>query len=546
MNGGEALVETLVRHGVDTAFAVPGESYLAVIEALRARQDRIRVVVNRHESGASFAADAYARLTHRPGIAFVTRGPGATNAAIGIHTARQDSNPLVLFIGQVPTNELGREAFQEIDYHQMFGAMTKGVFQALSPSEVAPLTGRALALAVDGRPGPVVVALPEDATEGDAAPPAIPAPTPRPSHEPDGEAIAKAAALIEQARRPVVIVGEMINFEQAHGALNDFLEATGAGLVSAFRRQGIVATRHPAYLGHFGLALLPYQKEFWAEVDLVVAAGSRLDGATTMDFTLIRRDQALIHIFPERAVVAVNYPEVGLDADLGPALAALNAAFKSPPPAARLAWRDKQHERYTAWAAPDGAKAHGAVNLAAVTRAMGEALPADATLVNDAGNFASWLHRYYPFADWRAQVGPAVGAMGYGIPGALGAQLARPDKIVVAVTGDGGFLMTGHEMVTAVEQNLPITAVVCDNGAYGTIAMHQVRRYGADSRYAVDLKSPDFAAAARAWGAAAWSVTETAAFAPAFEAALSHDGPSLVHVKIDRRDMSAFDLKAEE
>lgn len=544
MNGGRALVETLLRYGIDTAFALPGESYLEVLEALRQAQNQIRLVINRHESGVSFAATAYGRLVNKPGVAFVSRGPGATNASIGIHTARQDSTPLVVFIGQVPTEELGWEAFQEIDYHQMFGPMTKGVFQALLPSEVAPLTARALELAVEGRPGPVVVVLPENVTEAEVANVDIPEPQPRAPHTPDAEAIAQAAKLIDEADHPVVLAGEMINFELAHEALRAFVEKSGAGLVAAFRRQGILPTSHPAYLGHFGLALMPYQSDFWKEVDLVVAAGTRLDGATTMDFKLVRDDQTLIHIFPDRAVLESRGADLAIDSDSLPALEALTAALGAPSDE-RLAWRDEHHDIYTRWALPDGARTIGPVDMTEVMRVLAERLPQDATVVNDAGNFATWLQRYLPFSDWRGQLGPAVGAMGFGVPGALGAQLARPDKTVVAVAGDGGFLMTGQELVTAVDQNLPIKVLVCDNGAYGTIAMHQFRRHGAEHTYGIKLKSPDFAAAARAWGAEAWTVAETAAFAPALDAALTHRGPALIHIKTDLRDLAATGLKME-
>ncbi len=543
--GGQALVETLISHAVDTVFCLPGESYLGVIEALREHQNEIRLIVTRHESGASFAACAHARMTNRPGIAFVSRGPGATNAAIGVHTARQDSTPMVLFIGQVPTDQIGREAFQEVDYHLMYGPLAKGVMQALLPGEVADITQKALALAIDGRPGPVIVVLPENVTTGECRNKEIPAPVPRPAYGAEPEAIARATELIDEARHPVVIGGEMVNFEAANDALEGFLEASGAGLCAAFRRQGVIATDHPAYLGHFGLALTPYQKEMWDEVDLVIAAGNRLDAATTMDFKLVSREQLLIHIYPDNAVLRVNAPDVALKSDCGAALEALSKAVAAPPPQERVAWRRRMREKYEAWAVvPDGT-ALGAVDMNRVMAILGEKLPADCTVTNDAGNFATWIHRFLPFRHRQAQVGPAAGAMGFGVPGALGVQLARPGKTVVTLVGDGGFLMTGQEMVTAVEQNLPIKVIICDNSAYGTIAMHQTRRFGAEGRYGVNLKSPDFAAVARAWGAAAWSVTRTEQFAAALDAALAHGGPALIHVKTDLRDLTASGLKLD-
>jgi len=544
--GGQALVETLIGHGVDTAFCLPGESYLGALESLRAHQNEIRLVVTRHESGASFAACAHARMTNKPGIAFVSRGPGASNAAIGVHTAKQDSTPMVLFIGQVPSHQIGREAFQEVDYHMMFGPLTKGVMQALVPGEVADITQRALTLAMAGRPGPVVVVLPENVTTSECKDEEIPAPEPRPAYAADDDAIARAAEMINQSRHPIVIGGEMVNFEAANEALETFLEASGAGLCAAFRRQGVIPTDHPACLGHFGLAFAPYQKEMWDEVDLVIAAGTRLDAATTMDFGLVSREQLLIHIYPDRAVLDVNAPDVSLKADCGTTLTALSKALKkTPPPEARLAWRRAQRVKYEAWATPPEGAALGDVDMNQVMATLGAKLPDDCTVTNDAGNFATWLHRFLPFKHRQAQAGPAAGAMGFAVPGALGVQLARPGKTVVALVGDGGFLMTGQELVTAVEQNLPIKVIVCDNSAYGTIAMHQVQRFGSENRYGVNLKSPDFAAAARAWGVEAWSVMETAQFAPALDAALAHGGPALIHVKTDLRDLAASGLKLE-
>ena len=543
--GGQVLVETLIAHGVDTAFCLPGESYLGVIESLRDHQNEIRLIVNRHESGASFAACAHARMTNKPGIAFVSRGPGASNAAIGVHTARQDSTPMVLFIGQVPTHQLGREAFQEIDYHIMFGPLTKGVMQAFTASEVTEITQKALALAMAGRPGPVVVVLPENVTTSESKTKEIPTPGARPAFAADDDAIDRAAEMINAARHPVVIAGEMVNFEAANEALESFLEASGAGLCAAFRRQGVISTDHPACLGHFALALAPYQKEMWDEVDLVIAAGTRLDAATTMDFKLVSREQLLIQIYPDRAVLDVNAPDVALKSDCGAALTALSKALTAPPPDERLAWRHVHRENYEAWAVPPEGTALGAVDMNQVMAVLGQKLPDDCTVTNDAGNFATWLHRFLPFKHRQAQAGPAAGAMGFAVPGSIGVQLARPGKTVVALVGDGGFLMTGQELVTAVEQNLPIKVIVCDNSAYGTIAMHQVQRFGSENRFGVNLKSPDFAATARSWGVEAWSVTRTEQFAPALDAALAHGGPALIHLKTDLRDLAASGLKLD-
>ena len=543
MNGGQALVATLLSHGVEEAFCLPGESYLEVIEALRLAKDRIRLVNTRHEAGASFAAAAYGRLTGKPGIAFVTRGPGATNASIGVHTADQDSVPMVLFIGQVPTPELGREAFQEIDYARMFGDIAKAVFEPHAPGDVAHSTAKALTIACAGRPGPVVVALPEDVTEGEAGAIMIPRPSPRQAVEPDATRLDQVAALIRKARAPLIIAGEQIGFEGAQDQLIAFAETTGAGVVAAFRRQGAMPSDHAAYLGHIGLALAPYQKEMMKEVDLIIALGNRFDGATSIDFSLLAPHQTLIQIFPDAKVLERTRASLPVLGDVVPTLTGLSARLNQPAPAERLEWRARWRDKAVAFMRPEGSDALGRVDQIAVMKTLGARLPHDATITNDAGNFSTWLHRYMPFRHPTNQAAPCCGAMGYAVPAALGAQVARPGKTVLAMVGDGGFLMTGQELITAVEHDLPIKILLCDNAAYGTIAMHQQRRFGPGHNHAVAMKSPDFAAAARAWGAAAFTVDDTAGFAPALDAALAHKGPALIHLKTDLRDLAASGLK---
>ncbi len=540
MNGGDALVATLLAHGCDTGFCVPGESYLAVLEALRRERARLRLITNRHEAGAAFAADAYGKLTRMPGIVFVTRGPGATNAAIGVHTAAQDSTPLVLFIGQVPTRQKGLESFQEIDYRLMYGAIAKAVIEPSSAAEVAPATARALGLATAGRPGPVVVPLPEDVTEGDADAAAIPGPAPRAVSAPSAEALAAAVELIAGARRPIVVAGELIAFESAHDALAEFAAAAGAGVVTAFRRQDAFTNDDDAYFGHFGIGRAPFQREAWRDCDLVIAAGSRLDAVTTEDHTLVRDDQKLIHIHVDANVIGrTRIADVAIAADVRLTLAALASALP-PPPNERLAWRDEVNHAYRGFCR-DGPAALGEVDMAAVVKTVAARLAGtDHVITNDAGNFASWVHRYYPFTRPYSQVGAAAGAMGQAVPGAVAAKLVRPGAEVVAFVGDGGFLMTGQELATAVREGLAIKVIVCDNGAYGTILMHQHRFAGADAYHGVELTNPDFAAMGRAYGVPAWTVERTAEFGPAFEAALEHDGPALIHLKTDIRDISAY------
>ena len=538
MNGGEALVATLISHGLNTGFCVPGESYLAILEALRRGRGRFRLITNRHESGAVFAAEAYGKLTARPGLAFVTRGPGATNASIGIHAAAQDSTPMVLFVGQVPCAHRGLEAFQEIDCHTMFGNLAKAVVEPGAAEEIPATTSLVLGLAVSGRPGPVVVVLPEDLTEGDAGAPRIAPAVSREAMAPAAGAVAEACRLIASSRHPVVISGELVAAHSAHRSLEKFVDASGAGVVTSFRRQDTFANSHPAYLGHFGLGRASYQHRAWAECDLVIAAGSRMDSVTCENFTLIREDQKFIHIYVDANVIGRHrQADVVLNADVGPALDALAVRLAGSCSNDRLAWRDKFHRAYREFAAM-GPPTIGAVDLASVVHTVNHRLEGDHVITNDAGNFAGWVHRCFEFRQPRSQVGPGSGAMGAGVPAAIGAQMARPSATVIAFVGDGGFQMTGAEIATALAEGLPIKIIVCDNGAYGTILMHQRRRIGED--YAVRIDGPDFAALARAHGAAAWSVERTEDFAAAFDAALAHPGPTLIHLKTDVRDISAF------
>jgi acetolactate synthase-1/2/3 large subunit len=538
MNAGEALVRTLDSHGVDTVFCVPGESYLAVLESLRGHANSIRLITNRHESGAAFAANGYAKISRKPGIAFVSRGPGATNASIGVHTADQDSVPLVLFIGQIPLSEMGREAFQEIDYSAMFGTMAKAVMEPNSPADVARTTADALTLAQSGRPGPVVVVLPEDVTEGDAGKVAIPQPMPPSSAEASQTQLREAAALIDGADKVLIIGGEMIKAEAATMRLGAFAESAGAAVVSAFRCQDALNNDHPAYVGLFGLGRPPYLKQAWAEADLVILAGSRLDAITSEDFNLRNDDKTILMLHPSADTIAELRPTMGIAAAVGPTLRSLSTAIQTPT-AERAAWQVKLRSEFEAFQA-NAPEAVGDLDMTAVIRHVDSRLAqVDHVVTNDAGNFSTWLHRHFRYRMPDSQAGPMSGSMGYAVPSAVGAALARNDARVVSFVGDGGFLMTGQELSTAVQNGLKITVIVCDNGHYATIMMHQ-HRYAGDGNYAaIKINSTDFAALGAAYGARSWRVEKTDEFAPAFDAALAHDGPGLIHVLTDVRDISA-------
>lgn len=539
MDGGTALVETLIAWGVDTAFSVPGESYLPVLAAIQRASNRIRLVTPRHESGVTFAAEAYGKLTGRPAAGFVSRGPGATNASIGVHTASQDSTPLLLFVGHVPTATKGREAFQEIDYHQMFGKIAKAVLEPEHTRQIPDVTAHAVALSTSGRPGPVIVVLPKDVTEGDAGAAVIPRPGLPVRTTPDPVGLREAARLIDAAARPLVLAGEMVSVEDASRALGAFADACGAPVIAAYRRQDVLPNDHPAYAGHLEINSVAYQNKLFAEADLVIVAGARLDGITTREFGLIRPDQRLIHVFPDRDVLARWRSDVALAADVGATFEAL-AETVAPPAPGRSAWREAAHAAFCAFATPGTIEIHGSVDLAAIVAEVERQLPEEAVVLTDSGTFARWVHRYYHFRRPHTQAGPMSGAMGYAVPGALGAALAKPGLPAVAFVGDGGFLMTGQEIATAAQHGLPVKVVVCDNGAWGSIMVSQQRRYGEEGVFGTRLASPDFAALAKGYGLPGFRVERTEQFAAAFAEALAVDGPALVHLALDERDISPF------
>lgn len=539
MNGGTALVNTLIEWGVDTAFSVPGESYLPILQAIQSNANRITLVTPRHEQGVTFAAEAYGKLTGRPAAGFVSRGPGSTNASIGIHTAAQDSTPLVLFVGHVPTTTKGREAFQEENYHQMFGSMAKAVLEPEEASEVVSVTARALQIATSGRPGPVVVIMPKNITDGDAGEPVISRPGIIARTSPDQAATDEVCRLIDAAERPLIISGEMISIEDSQAALIAFAEASGAAVTSAYRRQDTFPNDHAAYVGHLEINRVGFQGRLFDEADLLIAAGARLDGITSQEFGFRRPGQKLIHIFPDDRSLSNMAPDVAINAHVGATLLSL-AKRVSAASTERQAWRDGFHGEYDRFARPGALTIYGKVDLSAVVVEVQRQVEDEAVILTDSGTFARWVHRFYRFNRPHTQAGPMSGAMGYAAPGALGAALAKPGAQVVAFAGDGGFLMSGQELVTAVQHKLPVKFVLCDNGAWGSIMVSQQRRFGEEGVFGTRLESPDFAGVARGYGLPAYTVEETAEFGPAFAEALAVDGPALVHLKIDDRDVSPF------
>ena len=530
--GGEILVASLLAQGATHAFGVPGESYLAVLDALHDVADRLAFVVCRQEGGAAYMAEAYGKLTGRPGIALVTRGPGATNAAVGVHTAAQDSTPLILLVGQVGSDMVDREAFQEIDYRKMYGDVAKWAAQIDRAERIPEYIAHAYRVAMGGRPGPVVLALPEDmlvaradvrdAPRVDATPVA-----------PTAGQLAGVRAALAGAERPLVLVGGSRWDAAACAALRSLAERTGLPVACAFRHQDLFDNRHASYAGDVGIGINPKLAARVRDADVLLVVGERLGEMTTSGYTLLdvpSPRQTLIHVHPGSDELGRVYqPAIAIEATPLEFLSALAADTSF----ARPAWRAltaAAHADYEAWRAPRPVP--GDVDLWQIVRWLDERLPDDAIVTNGAGNYSTWMHRLYRFRGFRSQLAPYSGSMGYGVPAAVAAKAVHRERLVLSWNGDGCFLMNGQELATAVQYGLAIVFCVIDNGMYGTIRMHQERTYPARV-LGTTLVNPDFAALARAYGAHGETVTRTADFAPAFERALAANGPALLHIRID-------------
>ncbi|MBM3598673.1 MAG: thiamine pyrophosphate-binding protein [Alphaproteobacteria bacterium] len=535
--GGQILVDQLRIHGADLAFCVPGESYLAVLDALYDARDEIPLIVCRHESGAANMAEAYGKLTGRPGICFVTRGPGATNASIGVHTAFQDSTPMILFIGQVGRDMIEREAFQEIDFRRMFGQMAKWVAQIDDPERIPEYVARAFQTATSGRPGPVVLALPEDMLTEAAA--AVDAARYAPAQAHPGAAeMARLRELLAQAKRPLLIVGGGGWSAPATADIKHFVEANNLPIACAWRRQDSFDNHHPNYIGTVGLGMDPLIAERVKAADLLIVVGPRLGEMTTGGYTLLdvpRPRQGLVHVQPGAEELGRVYqPVLGINAS--PAHFA--AAARTLAPVDHKAWAASVVEARQQYLVNlKHRPSPGTLDMGEVMAELRARLPADAILCNGAGNYAVWAHRFYQFREFGTQLAPTSGAMGYGVPAAVAAKIMHKKRLVICFSGDGCFLMTGQELATAVQYRANVVFLVINNGMYGTIRMHQEREYPGRVS-GTDLVNPDFAAYARAFGAQGEIVERTADFAPAFARALAADRPALIELRIDPEAIS--------
>jgi len=530
-SGGALLVDVLAANGVDTVFCVPGESYIAVLDALYDVPE-IRVIACRHEAAAANMAEAYGKLTGRPGICLVTRAPGATHASIGVHTARQDSTPMLLFVGQVARGMQGREAFQEIDYGRVFGGLAKWAAEIDDPARIAELVTRGFHTALSGRQGPVVLALPEDVLREEAASADL-VPAVRTAAHPGAAELERMRALLGHAQRPLAILGGGGWDAAGCAAFARFAARNALPVACSFRRQALFDNRDPHYAGDLGLGPNPALAARVRDADVILAVGGRLSEVPTGGYTLIeapRPRQRLIHVHADPDELGrVFVPELAINAGPAEFARALDALPSVAFPTWR-AWTAEARRDYEANLEPsaDG----GVLDLATIVRFLSERLPEDAIVCNGAGNYTTWLHRFFQYKQFGTQLGPTSGAMGYGVPAAIAAKLRFPERVVVAFAGDGCFTMSGHELATAVQYGVAVVVLVINNGMYGTIRMHQERHYPGRV-IATDLVNPDFAAYARAFGAHGAIVERTAEFAPAFEAALATGGPAVLELRVD-------------
>lgn len=537
---GHVLVEALIAQGVDTVFGVPGESYLAVLDGFHEHHEHIRFIACRQEGGASFMAEAQGKLTGRPGVCFVTRGPGATNASIGLHTAFQDSTPMVLFIGQVASDQRDREAFQEVDYRQMFGPGTLGfakwVGEVHDADRLPEYVSRAFHTAMQGRPGPVVLVLPEDMLTRPSSAPVLPRAEPAQAWPAPG-GLREVRSMLLAAKRPFVIVGGSGWDAASCAAMQRFAENWKLPVGCAFRFQDCFDNGHPNYAGDVGIALNPRLAERIKQADLVLAVGPRLGEMTTSGYTLLqppRPVQKLIHMHAGAEELGRVY---AADLLLQSSMAAAAKALEGLTAPTQLPWADWTAQAHADYEANLVAPSVEPLDLAVVIKTIQRLAPADTVYTNGAGNYAGWLHRYCRYAGLqhhgRTQLAPTSGAMGYGVPAAVAAALLYPQRTVVNIAGDGDFLMTGQELATATGYGAKrLISVVVDNGTYGTIRMHQERDYPGRVSGS-DLFNPDFTALARAYGWQAQRVLSTTEFEPAFAQALASGEPTLLHLKLD-------------
>lgn len=529
MNGGHLLVEGLVSHGANTAFAVPGESYLEVLDALYEKSDQIRLIGCRQEGGAAYMAEAYGRLTGQPGICFVTRGPGATNASIGVHTAAQGSTPLILFIGQVPTSHLGYEAFQEMDYTAFFGGIAKWVTEITHPDQIPEVINKAFKIATSDRPGPVVIALPEDVLREKTEKTIIPF-EPTKDHSISEQEVQEIMTTLQEAKKPVLLAGGGGWTTIGRENLCRFAEKQNLPVVVGFRRQDLMDNNSSCYAGEAGVAMPPPVRQTLDEADVILAVGVRFGEMTTNAYTLFQnQSQKILHIHASEA----EFDKV-VKADLhirsNPNLAV--AALLEMPSIAdtKEQWREETRNRFLS--THKVPTAITGVDMAAATAYLQEILPEDVIITNGAGNFSVWPNKFFLYGSGARLLAPQNGTMGYGVPAAISAKVAAPERVVVCFAGDGDFQMNMQELGSAMQEEAQPIVLIVNNSMYGTIRMHQERRYP-ERVVGTDIKNPDFVSIARAYGFYSEQVTSIEEFKAAFDNALDSKTGAVLDLIVD-------------
>jgi acetolactate synthase-1/2/3 large subunit len=531
LTGGELLVDALRTHGVDTIFGVPGESFLSVLNALHERQQETRFIACRHEGGASFMAEAYGKLTGRPGVLFVSRGPGATNASIGVHTAFQDSTPLVVFIGQVGTDEVDREAFQEIDYRRMYGPLTKWVAQIDRAERIPELLSHAFHLATSGRCGPVVLALPEDMLDT-RAPAQVLARYRRVQASPGRADLQRLRAMLAEARRPMTLLGGSGWTTEACADIRAFVESNDLPVACTYRCQDLFDNRHRNYVGDVSVGLNPALERRMREADLLLVLGARMGGWTTVNFTLLEIPmprQKFIHVHAGAEQPGSIYQG---DLLINSGMPEFAAALRTLEPV-RAEWgahTRAAREDYLAWQQP--VTVPGELNPGEIVHFLRRRLPPETIVACGAGAYIVWMHRFFQYTGLRTQLGPTSGCMGYGVPSAIAAKLVHPERPVISFNGDGCFLMNGQELATARRYGAKVVHIILNNGIYGTIRMNQEQRYPGRV-IGTDLSNPDFVMLGRSYGLHAERVAKTEEFESAFERAWNAENGALIELIID-------------
>lgn len=535
--GGRLLVDQLGVHGVQHVFCVPGESFLPVLDALH--DVPMEVTVCRQEGGAAMMAEAAGKLTSRPGILFVTRGPGAANAVSGLHVASQDSTPLIMFVGQASRGVLGREAFQELDYRAVFGSIAKWVVEIDDPARIPEIVARAFHVAMQGRAGPVVVALPEDMLSEQAAVADAEPATPVEIH-PGPSQMLELRKLLSQSQTPHVILGGSRWSPDAVGSLVRFAELFDLPVVTSFRRQMLFPADHPNYAGELGLGPNPRLVARLKSADCILLVGGRLSEVPSQSYELLRIPEPnciLIHVHPDASELnRIYHARLAIQATPVPFCAALDRVDPLP----EIAWRGsatEAHRDYVSWSDPTQIVVPGLLQMGAIMAFLRQRCHPDTVFCNGAGNFATWLHRFWPYRRFNSQLAPTSGSMGYGVPAAVAAKRLVRERPVIVFAGDGDFLMTGQEFATAIQYELPIIVILLDNGMYGTIRMHQEREYPGRLS-ATTLRNPDFAALAAAFGGYGEYVDRTDQFASAFERAVISGKPAIIHCSLDPEAIS--------